>query len=65
MNGHTLNAELVEKSLAYYARCGRKVDDRTARVIGEDMIAEGFGFETATDAAECYRSRIWNAGCVR
>jgi hypothetical protein len=65
MTTHKLNAEMVEKCLAYYARCGRKVNETMARLIGSDMIAAGFGCDSADDTADGFKSRIWNAGYVR
>jgi hypothetical protein len=65
MNAHTINAEMVEKCIASYVRGGRKVNQPMARSIGNDLIAAGHGFDSATDAAECFKSRIWNAGYVR
>jgi hypothetical protein len=61
--GYTLNQELVEKTIRYYAAtCGRQVDAEGIRAA-----AVGFtgSFRDASECVDAFRSEIWNAGLVR
>ena len=64
--GYRLHHAHVVKTVAYYLRCGRKVDVARAMEIGELMVAHPANrYESAGAAEAAFASRIWNSGLVR
>ena len=60
-----LNQEMVEKNIRLLQQVGRTVDVVAARAIGAEIIRAGRRFDTASDAAEWFRIRIWDARLVK